>query len=127
MAVTRPFFYSGGVPGGSATVTLFDTGAIQANATAQQMTKDMRRVRLVVFADQAATFFIKWAAPGSANLRTMNGPATPPAGETMAASVPFERDVLLLPGRTQITIVTGTGPTVFEVAIEGDMESPVAQ
>jgi hypothetical protein len=126
MAVTRPLPYTGGVPGGSTTVTLYDTGAIQGNVNGGTA-RDMRRVRLVVFTDAAATYLIKWSAPGSANLRTMNGPATPPAGETIAANNPFERDVLLLPGRTQITVLTGSAPTVFEVGIEGDLEPAVSQ
>lgn len=124
MAVTRPLPYTQGVPGGAATVVLYDTGAIQPNSLP---TKDMRRVRIVIFTDAAATFLIKWASPGGAALRTMNGIATPPAGETIAANNPFERDVLLLPGRTQISVLTGSAPTVFEVAIDGDLEPSVAQ
>ncbi len=124
MAVTRPLPYTAGVPGGSATVVLYDTGAVQGNVNGGTA-RDMRRVRLVIFMDQAATFLIKWAAPGSANLRTLNGPAN--AGEPISASVGFERDVLLLPGRMQLSVVTGTAPTVFEVGMEGDLEPAVSQ
>lgn len=125
MAVTRPIPYTQGVPAGATNVTLFDTGATAAQKNAP-VTKDMRRVRMVIFMDQAATFIILWQAPGGAQ-RFVNGPATPPAGEAIAANVPFERDILLLPGRTTISVLTATVPTVFEVAIDGDLEPSVAQ
>lgn len=125
--VTRPFPYTQGVPGGATNIILYDSlaGSAQFNAAALS-SHEIQRVRVCLFLDQAATFLVKWQAPGGAQ-RTMNGLATPPAGEAIAANVPFERDVLLLPGRTQISFTTGVGPTVCEVALEGLQDQGLAQ
>ena len=132
MAVTRPIPYSGGVPGGATTVVLFDSMRgvnfpVPANVQNGYATRDMRRVRLVVYTDQNATFLIDWSAPGGAQVRTLNGTATPPAGEPIVAGVPFEKDVLILPGRILIKVVTGSAPSIFEVAMDGDLEPGLAQ
>jgi hypothetical protein len=98
-------------PGGSADATVYDTGAVAAKTDVRQR----HRIVVAAYVDQAATFKHKWAAPGSSNLRTMNGGG---AGETITASTPFVRDVLLLPGRNQLIITTGTIPTVWEIGAE---------
>lgn len=104
-------------PGNSGTATLYDTKPDGPTVLAYGEAKDTnaRRFKIVAYlTGQNATFYQKWAAYGSANLRTVNG-----SGETITAGTLFERNCLLLPGRNVFTIVNGgTAPTVWEVSSE---------
>lgn len=111
-------------PGASATATIYDSGAPPVGSRQVPGGAEVVRVRVAVFMDQAATFFCKWAAPGSSNLRTFNGGGS---GEAISVNTFFERDVLMMPGRNQITIVTVTGPTVWEVGAELVDDQALAQ
>lgn len=102
-------------PGAAATATIYET----TSATTQP-----KRVRVACYIDAAATFYCKWKPRSGATWRTFNGTGS---GESIAATTFFERDVLLMPGLNQITIVTGAGPTVWEVDAELLYSSPLAQ
>jgi hypothetical protein len=99
-------------PGATATATILDTGPKEAGAGDSRNTQ---RFRCVIYADQVVTFRHRWAAPGSSNLRVVNGAGS---GEATTASVAKDFDKPLLPGRNVFDIVTTTGPTVWEVAAE---------
>ncbi len=105
------------VPGGSATVILFDTTA----NTGTGVTLDHRRgwslikrgiVRIVM--DQAATFYHDSLVVSSSTWDTVNGGGS---GETIAASTLFERDCLFIGDDTRFRVVTATVPTVWRVSV----------
>lgn len=104
-------------PGAANSALIYDTGAVTAT---DQETNGRKRVRTACYVDQAATFLVQWAAPGSSNLRTV-------ASVAINANDYFQRDVLLQPGRTRITIVTVTGPSVWEVGVEVLSDPALAQ
>jgi hypothetical protein len=118
MSTARVLLAQPANPGGSATATIYDRKIDAAGGNTP------RRIRVVAYVDQDATFYVKWAARNSSNLRTYNGGGS---GETITANVLFERDVLCLPGRLQVTIVTGTIPTVWEVDAEAVFDQSLAQ
>lgn len=104
-------------PGASGTATVYDSdpNGLPADGTGK-VTGDCERVSVAVFTNVGdATLFCKWQAPGSSSLRTFNGGGL---GEVIPANTFFQRDVLMMPGRNQITIVTVTGPTTWEVGAE---------
>jgi len=108
-------------PGASSTATIIDTGAVALNNL-----HDTRplRVRVACYLSHAATFFCWWAALGCPTRRTYTGRGV--GGPTPATTF-FERDVLLMPGRNQITIVTVTNPTTWEVGVEEIYDQAMAQ
>lgn len=90
---------------------IYDTGEVPANALPKDAS-GYSRVRSALYIDQVATFRVRWAAPGSTNLRTV-------ASVAIAANDYFQRDTLLQPGRTVIDVVMGPTPaTVFEAGAE---------
>lgn len=110
-------------PGASATATIYDNGEIPVGFVSEQR-RGYSRVRIACYLSHAATLYVKWGAPGSANLRTVNGGG---AGEAIAATTYFQRDILLQPGRNQITIVTVTTPTTWEVGVEAVEDQALGQ
>jgi hypothetical protein len=102
-------------PGAAATATLFDHGVLPKASSGTMAVQKRARISLVLFANEVVTVFHKWGARGSSNLRTINGAGT---GEASTANVLFVKDFLLLPGRNQITLVTTTGPTTWELDAE---------
>ena len=72
--------------------------------------------------DQDVTFIVKWAPERDAAdgaLLIVNGAAE--AGEAAAANVFFSRDVILRPGRNQISVLMGTpAPTANFIAAEAN-------
>jgi hypothetical protein len=72
--------------------------------------------------DQPVTFLVKWAPErdaGDSALLVING--TPEIGEDAEANVFFCRDVILRPGRNQISVVMGTpAPTANFIAVEAN-------
>lgn len=92
---------------------VFDTGAVTtADILSGKASSKKQRVRTAVYTNVAdAVYTVEWAAPNSSNLR-------PVATATIPAATFFQRDALLQPGRTKITIVTVTGPTIFEVGCD---------
>jgi hypothetical protein len=96
-------------PGLNATVTLWDTGAME-----REPKGDSQRIelgRLTMFADQIVTINHSWYAPGSTQKRQ--------ASTTATVANTF-KDVILpmYPGRNLIELVTTTAPTVWEVGFE---------
>lgn len=63
-----------------------------------------------------AIFHHRWRPPEevTGTLRQLNGAA----GETVTANTPFIKDVVLHPGQNILQIVTVTGPTTWELAID---------
>lgn len=96
-------------PGASATATLFDSGAVELRGRGQPT--DAAGVLGVVYSDVVVTIRHRWAAPGSANLRTL---ATVPT----VAATPMPYGFALRPGRNVIEVVTTTGPADWEVSCE---------
>jgi hypothetical protein len=108
-------------PGASDTAIVYDDiSTIERTAGITSIGYDKiggkgKRVTLVLFVNQDVTVYHKWAAYGSTNLRTFNGDGS---GEAVSASTLTELDFLMLPGRNQISIATGTAPTTWEVCAE---------
>lgn len=99
-------------PGASATAVVYDSGSIAQNTAGALKATNSNRVRVAFYTNVAdAVLLVQWAAPGSANLRTVSS-------ETVDANTYWQRDVLLQPGRTKISIVTTTDPTTWEVGAE---------
>lgn len=108
-------------PGGSATAVVYDSGSIPQNVGSAMRATNANRVRTAVYTNVAdAVFLVQWAAPGSSNLRTVSS-------ETIPANTYFQRDALLQPGRTKISIVTTTDPTTWEVGAELVNDQGLAQ
>ena len=80
-------------------------------------------VRVAFLFDQVVTFIVKWApdqdAPDSA-LKVVNGPVVGSVhtGVATVANTFFSGDVILQPGRNQISIVATTAPTATGIAVE---------
>lgn len=106
-------------PGASATATLFDNNAINGMGVPL-----LSRINVTAFIDQDCTFKHEWSSTATGTLRTVNGAGS---GETMTASVLFERDVMLLPGRNKISITTATAPSTWQVSIGGETERALGQ
>lgn len=108
-------------PGNGGTATLYDTMDSRQATIGPADMKDAtaRRFKVVAYLTaQNATFYHKWAAFGSANLRVVNNGGS---GDTITAATLFERNCLMLPGRNVFTIANGaTAPTVWEVSSELD-------
>lgn len=79
-----------------------------------------RSIIVRCWVDQPITLLHKWGpTPDTADgtLKTINGPAQ--AGETVAASSFFEREIRLGPGRDRISALMGTpAPTATFIAYE---------
>lgn len=101
-------------PGAAGTATLFDQGVLKRDSSGTMAVQKRMRISLALFANEVVTVFHKWGARGSSNLRAANGAG----GEATTANVLFTKDILLLPGRNQITIVTTTAPTTWELDAE---------
>lgn len=104
-------------PGGSATVILWDSTNDPGTGVTLSIRRgypELKRGKLTVLVDQAATFKINGLARNSSTWRTLNGGG---AGEPIAANTWFERSVLLPSDDHQIIIATGTAPTVWEVTL----------
>jgi len=95
-------------PGASGTAVIFDSAA---NPRADgHRSKD--RVRVVCYLDVAdAELKVEWAESSTGTLRSFST-------ETITANTVFERDILLLPGRTKVYIATTTDPGNWQVAAE---------
>lgn len=92
-------------PGASATVQVYDSGAVEAVGRGQ--VRSDQRVRLCLFADQAITINQYWYPPGGATKRLVSTAAS-------LANTFKGVDLPLWPGRNTVELVTTTGPTVFE-------------
>lgn len=115
------------VPGGSATVVLFDSTADPGTGTTLTRRRAYGpavRALVRIFMDQAATFFTADLTVGSSTFRVYNGNG---AGEPIAANTWFERDVLLTSDDHKIYVTTVTGPAVWEVSLILNTERTVAQ
>ena len=104
-------------PGASASATVYDTGdplSKNRSPNAQQR----KRCRVACYLDVTnAKLTVKWTSPGSTNLHTVAEMSIDNGGSPAAAGF-FQRDVLLEPGRTVITIDTTTDPSTWEVGAE---------
>jgi len=99
----------GANPGAASERVIYDDGAQPGYSS---VVRHARRCTVVSYLDQSYSLIVRWQSPGGV-LRTYETIA-------LAASTVERTDVLLLPGRTQIVIATGTAPTVWEVAAELD-------
>lgn len=106
-------------PGASATATIVADPGDRAFSGGN----NLARVRIACYLSHAATLYCKWASKGG-TLRTWNGAGS---GETIPATTFFQRDIKLMPGRNQITIVTGTACTTWEVAVDGTTDQALGQ
>lgn len=99
-------------PGASSSAVLFDSGDIAFKSLAPRVRGRYLRCRIGFYTDVAdAVFKVDWYAPGSTNARSV-------ASTTVGAAAFFERDTLLMPGRTRIYITTTTAPATWEVGVE---------
>lgn len=84
-----------------------------------------KRALVTIFVDQAVTFLARTLASGSTSWRTFNGTGS---GESVTASVLFERDVYLMGDDSQLYILAGaTPPTTWEVSIKLRSDPALAQ
>lgn len=96
------------VTGNNATVTVFDT-------TASSVYRNVERVTISCFFDQAVTVLYQVRHAGSSTWRTMNGNG---AGDAVTASTGTVIDYLILGYDSRIQVVTGgTGPSTSELDI----------
>nr|WP_294563575.1 hypothetical protein [uncultured Rhodopila sp.] len=107
-------------PGASATVVLFDDSTAKVGRPAPSPSNS--HVRVAFLLDQPVTFVVKWApntdAPDGA-LQIINGPTQ--TGVVVAANTFGGGDVILQPGRNQISVVAGaTPPTANFIAVESN-------
>ncbi len=118
----RTFIPAPADPGATGSAVIYDSGAVNASGSSNKSASTQsKRVRVVFYTNVAdAVFKVDWAAPGSSNLRSFSS-------ETVGAAAVFERDVLLLPGRTKIYISTTTDPTTWELAAELIEDQALAQ
>lgn len=114
-------------PGGSATVVLFDTTAdigTGTTLTRRRAYPYIKRAIVRIYMDQAATFYHDSLTNGSTTWRTVNGSGS---GESITASTLFERDCLFIGDDTRLRVVTGTGPSTWEVSVRLTTDRALAQ
>lgn len=100
------------------------TGTLYARN--QSAYKNVSRVQVGVYVDQALTFYVDWLDAISTTWRTVNGGGS---GETVSASTYFFRDVARMGHDMRLRLVAGgTPPTTWEVTtvlIVGDQAAAV--
>lgn len=115
------------VPGGAATVILWDSTGDPGSGVTLSIRKQypgLKRAVLRVFMDQAATFFADDLALISTTWRTFNNGGS---GEGILASAWFERDVALIGDDHRLRILTGVAPSVWEVSLRLSADRALGQ
>jgi hypothetical protein len=98
-------------PGASSSVTLFDNGAI-VSANVIKHSSKVARVRVAIYTNVSDLHLVtEWAPVDGTTLREVSN-------VTVSATTFTQRDILLQPGRTKISIVTTTNPTTWDVGYE---------
>jgi hypothetical protein len=96
------------VTGNTATITIFDTGAVAGKYLT------LNRILFRGLYDQAVTVLYQVQTQGSTTWSTMNNAG---AGDSVPANSPAFIDYLVQGPRSRVQVVTGaTGPTVSETA-----------
>lgn len=115
------------VPAGSATVVLFDSTGDPATGVTLSRRKgypEIKRAIVRIYMDQNATFNHNSLSLNSTTWRTINGSGS---GQAVTANTLFELDCLFIGDDTQLTLVTGTVPTVWEVSVRLAHERALGQ
>ncbi len=115
------------VPGGAATVVLFDTTAHPGTGVTLYARKQMPQIKRAIVTiemDQAATFFTSNLVTSSSTFDVYNGGG---AGEPIAANTFFERDVRFLGDDTKIHVVTVNAPSVWRVSVRLSTDQALGQ
>jgi hypothetical protein len=113
--------------GNNEVVILYDDGMSSVGRPAPSPSDS--QVRVAMMLDRVVTFIIKWAPQREAldaALGIINGATQ--TGEATVASTFFARNVILQPGRNQISVVMGaTAPTANYIAVETNTSESIVQ
>lgn len=115
------------VPGGSATVILWDSTADPGLGTTlarRRAYPKIARATVRIYCDQVVTFFADDLAKISTTWRPYNNGG---AGDATTINTWFERNVLFEGDDHRLRVVTGTVPTVWEVSVKLWMNPALAQ